>query len=88
MRTRTKIVNSKIIKTTLGDYHRALETLHHIYFVNFDESDENASVKMFNRNREIVSDNYFAYQAFMEDIENKQYTWMSEKLKECLDKSK
>jgi hypothetical protein len=63
-----------------------METLHHIYFVNFDESDENNSVKMFNRNREIVSDNYFAYQAFIEDIENEQYTWMSEKLKENLDK--
>ena len=86
MRTRTKIVNSKVIKTVLGDYHRALETLHHIYFVNYEEGDENASVKMFNRNREIVSDNYFAYQAFMEDIENEQYTWMSEKLKENLDK--
>jgi hypothetical protein len=88
MRQRIILVNSKIIKTVLGDYHRALETLHHIYFVNFDESDENGSVKMFNRNREIVSDNYFAYQAFMEDIENKQYTWMSEKLKESLEMSK
>jgi len=86
MRQRTILVNSKIIKTVLGDYHRAMETLHHIYFVNFDESDENNSVKMFNRNREIVSDNYFAYQAFIEDIENEQYTWMSEKLKENLDK--
>jgi hypothetical protein len=83
MRQRTILVNSKIIKTVLGDYHRAMETPNHIYFVNFDE---NNSVKMFNRNREIVSDNYFAYQAFMEDIENEQYTWMSEKLKENLDK--
>jgi hypothetical protein len=86
MRQRTILVNSKVIKTVLGDYHRALETLHHIYFVNYEEGDENASVKMFNRNREIVSDNYFAYQAFMEDIETKQYTWVSEKLKENLDK--
>ena len=85
---RTKLTNSKVITTALGKYYRALETEHHIYFVNFDESDENASVKMFNRNREIVSDNYFAYQAFMEDIENKRYTWMSEKLKECLEMSK
>lgn len=87
MRTRTKIVNSKVIKTVLGDYHRALETLHHIYFVNYEEGDENASVKMLNRNREIVSDNYFAHSAFMEDIENKKYSWMSEKLKECLEMS-
>jgi hypothetical protein len=86
MRQRTILVNSKVIKTVLGDYHRALETLHHIYFVNYEEGDENASVKMFNRNREIVSDNYFACQAFMEDIENEQYTWMSEKLKENLEK--
>lgn len=52
--------------------------------MNFDESDENASVKMFDRNRAIVSDNHFAYSALMEDIEDKKYTWMSEKLKENL----
>jgi len=85
---RTKLTNSKVITTALGKYYRAMETLHHIYFVNFDESDENASVKMFNRNREIVSDNYFAHGAFMEDVENKRYTWMSEKLKESLEMSK
>ena len=86
MRQITILVNSKVIKTVLGDYHRAMETPNHIYFVLFEECDENNSVKMFNRNREIVSDNYFAYQAFMEDIETKQYTWVSEKLKENLDK--
>jgi hypothetical protein len=63
-----------------------METPNHIYFVLFEECDENNSVKMFNRTREIVSDNYFAYQAFMEDIETKKYTWVSEKLKENLDK--
>jgi hypothetical protein len=88
MRTRTRIVNSKVIKTELGYYHRALETLKHIYFVNYEEGDENASVKMFDRNRDIVSDNYFAHGSLMEDIENKMYTWMSEKLKESLVKSK
>lgn len=81
----TRLTNSKIIKTALGDYHRAMETKYHIYFVNFDESDENASVKMFDRNRAIVSDNHFAYSAFMEDIENKKFRWMSEKLKKCLE---
>ena len=79
-----KIKNSKIIKTPLGNYCRALETQSHIYFVNYTESDENASVKMYNRSRELVSDNYFAYGALMEDIEKENYIWMSEKLKKNL----
>lgn len=79
-----KIKNSKLIKTPLGNYSRALETNDHIYFVNYTESDENASVKMYNRNREIVSNNYFAYGALMEDLENKNYVWISERLKKNL----
>ena len=61
----TKLTNSRLIKTNLGTYYRALETKEFIYFVNFEESDENAAVKMFNRKRELVSDNYFAYESFM-----------------------
>jgi hypothetical protein len=79
-----KLVNSKLIKTNLGTYFRSLETREFIFFVNFEESDENASVKMFNKKRELISDNYFAYEAFMEamEVENEhKIWWISDKLK-------
>ena len=87
----TKLTNSRLIKTNLGTYYRALETKEFIYFVNFEESDENAAVKMFNRKRELVSDNYFAYESFMEATAKKnshKVWWMSEKLKEHMNGKK
>ena len=78
---------SRYIKTALGTYVRALDTNEFIFFVNFDESDENASVKMFNRKRELISDNYFAYEAFMEALRPKNKSKvisMSEKLKQLI----
>ena len=78
-----KLSNQRYIKTVLGTYDRLLDTKNHIYYVNLDECDENACVKMFNRKRELVSDNYFAYQSFMDDIEDTScHTWMSDKLKQ------
>ena len=51
-----------------------------------DESDENASVKMFNREGEIISDNYHAYSHFIELIEGKNYTKITPRLKKIADK--
>ena len=81
---------SKVIKTILGDYHRALETKDFIFFVNFEESDENASVKMFDRKLQLISDNYFACEALTEELEGKRknVTWMSKKMVESLESSK
>lgn len=80
-----KLSNQKIINTILGKYFRVLETDKHIYFVNLEESDENASVKMFGRTRELISDNYFAYEAFMEDLNKANYTWIAPKLVEHME---
>jgi len=77
--------NRGIIKTSLGEYHRALETLNHIYYVNFEEGDENGSVKMFTRKMELVSDNYFAYVGLMEDIESGLYSWASPRMKKNIE---
>ena len=85
---------SRVIQTSLGTYHRALETKDFIFFVNFEESDENASVKMFDRNRNLISDNYFASEALFEEVQKDRYrrkakkAWMSKKMKDCLVKSK
>lgn len=73
-----RLSNKRIIKDVLGSYHRALETLKHIYFINYDESDEYRSVKMFNRKMELVSDNNFAYESLLEDVEE-GYVWISPK---------
>ncbi len=72
-----KLSNKRIIDTPIGKYWRSLETPQHIYFVNLTESDENASVKMYTRARTLVSDNYFAYEAFFEDLAKANYTWIS-----------
>lgn len=79
-----KLSNNKVIETPLGKYFRALETPQHIYFVNYDESDENGAIKMYNRKRELVSDNYFAFEAFTEDLRKANYNWMDAKLKQHL----
>lgn len=80
-----KLSNKRIVTSTLGNYLRAMETKDHIYFVNADESDEGAAVKMYNRKRELICDNCFAYGAFLEDYESGEFTWIAEKVKESLE---
>lgn len=80
--------NKRIIKNRYGTYERALETDNHIYFLNFDESDENRQVLMFDRKMNLICDNYFGFGALFEDIESKSYTWIINKLKEYLENPK
>ncbi len=72
--------NNKIV-TSLGTYHRALETPTHIYFVNHEEGDENGCCKMYDRKMNLVSDNYFAYVGLTEDLTSGEYNWISKELK-------
>lgn len=67
----------KQFKTIIGTYYNAVETPEFNYFVNYKESDENASVIMFNKQGEVISDNYFAYSSLFETLENKTYTRIS-----------
>jgi hypothetical protein len=76
------IKKNKSIKTSLGTYHRALETSQHIYYVNFLEGDENGCCIMYDRKMTLVSDNYFAYVGLTEDLTNGTYSWISPKMKE------
>jgi hypothetical protein len=80
--------NRGIIKTTLGEYHRALETLTHIFYVNYEECDENGQVKMFDRKHNLVSDNYFAFTALDEVLETGRYSWISPRLKKVWEEHK
>ena len=72
--------------TTLGRYYRALETKEFVYYVNYQEGDENASVIMYRKRgagMELVSDNYFAYGDMFEVLEDKTYTHISRTLLNC-----
>ena len=73
-----KLSNQRVLVCKNGNFHRALETLNHIYFINYDESDEYHCVKMFNRKMELVSDNYFAYESLLEDVKE-GYVWIAPK---------
>ena len=76
-----------IINTALGEYHRAVEGTH-IFFVNYEESDENAQVIMFDRKRNLVSDNYFAFAELTRVLEEEEYSWISPKLKKIWEENK
>lgn len=74
----------KTITNCLGIYYRALETEQHVYFVNFHEGDENGAVKMYKKeknNLSLHSNNYFAYVGMEEDLTEKNYTWISKRMK-------
>jgi hypothetical protein len=80
--------NQKIINSPLGIFHRALETKDFVYFVKYDESDENGSTKMYRKVQgglELISDNYFASSSLIDDVINKDYTWASPSMKKNID---
>ena len=76
-----KLSNKRVIKNSLGEYHRALETLNHIYFVNYDEGDNNSNVLMYDRKMVLVSNNHFAGVGLEEDLKSGEYVWIAPKLK-------
>lgn len=76
--------NQKTCTNCLGTYYRAMETEMFVYFVNFEESDENGQIKMYRKEKdqlELVSDNYFAFVGIMEDLQEGNETWMSPRMK-------
>jgi phosphohistidine phosphatase SixA len=83
-----KLNKKNIIVTGIGIYHRAIETATNIYFVCFEESDENVNVKMYDRKMKLVCDNIHAHNSLFELLETGKYSWMSKKMKENLEMSK
>ena len=75
---------TKRIINCLGRYHRALETKDFIYFVNFQEGDENGCVMMYRKKEmELASDNYFAYGSMFELLteQEKEITYISRSMR-------
>lgn len=71
--------------TWLGTYWRGLETKDFVYYVNYQEGDENACVHMYRKkNMELVSNNYFAYNDMFEVLTEGKYTYISPTMKKNL----
>jgi hypothetical protein len=76
----------KSITNWNGRYPRAMETDTFVFFVKFDEGDDNANTFMYRKNEkenklELVSDNYFASVGLQEALQEGSETWMSPQMK-------
>lgn len=79
--TKLESVDQVTIETEFQEFKRAVESEDFIYFVDYEEGDENAQTYMFRKtDLELVSNNYFATQDMWEVLENKEFTWMAEEM--------
>ena len=77
-------LGQKSITNWNGRYPRAMETDTFVFFVKFDEGDENGNTFMYRKEAdhlELVSDNYFAHVGIMEEFQEGNETWMSPQMK-------
>lgn len=65
IREAIKMLNGYIGK----DFVIGTVTRKYIFACNYREGDENNNVKMYNAEGRLISDNYFAYEALMEEID-------------------
>lgn len=73
---------TKLICSWNGRFWRGVETEDFIYFCNYQEGDDNGSVKMYRKNGlELVSDNYHAANDLVDVILKKKYTYLSSSMK-------
>ncbi len=72
--------DQKTITDFNGVFYRAMETEFFIYFVNFNEGDDNGNTKMFKKESlELIGDNYFCNQSLFEDYARGEHTWLSKR---------
>ena len=77
-------LTQKSITNWNGRYPRAMETDTFVFFVNFNEGDENGNTFMYRKEEDhlsLVSDNYFANVGLMEAFQEGSETWMSPLMK-------
>jgi hypothetical protein len=77
-----------VLKTNRGEYHRAIENLGQIYFVNYSEDDKRFRVKLFNRKRDLISEDEFANSEMVRVMTERGYSWVSDRMKEFWQKNK
>ena len=64
-----------------GDiFTKAVITENFVYYVNFEEGDDNGNTKMFDKNMKLVSDNYFATNDLYEVAMEGTYLWAHENM--------
>lgn len=77
-----KLQKTKTIKGSL--YRLSLITEDFYFYSNYREGDENGNTLMYNRiTDKLISDNYFAYAALEDILEDGNYLWISQYLKRC-----
>jgi hypothetical protein len=66
-----------------SNFKKAAETEDFVYYVDEEEGDENANTIMIRKSDgSVASDNYFANEAYFEDILENNFTWENPELKE------
>lgn len=65
------------ITTTLGTYHRAMETTTNIFFINFDEKNIDMCCKTFDRKMKLVSETNLGYNTYLTALKTGGYSWLS-----------
>lgn len=65
-----------------GRFHRALITKNFVFYVNFQEGDENSSCEMYNRDMELISNNYFASVGLFDELATGKWEYISHTMKE------
>lgn len=79
---RLVLQKTKAIRGSL--YRLSLITEDFYFYSNYQEGDENKNTLMYNRQTDLlISDNYFAYGALEEILEENKYVWVSKYLKKC-----
>ena len=77
-------LGQKSITNWNGRYPRVLETENAVFFVKFDEGDDNGNTFMYRKEQdhlELVSDNYFASVGLQQALQEGAETWMSPSMK-------
>src|SRR6202012_988013 len=65
-----------------GTFYRGAETPDFIYYVNYQEGDDNGNTILYRKeDLSLASDNYFASNALFEDIEENEITFLSRPMK-------
>lgn len=65
----------KFLSRWNGRFHRALITKEFVFFVNFQEGDENGCCEMYNRAMELISNNYFAHVGLTDELAKGVDNW-------------
>lgn len=69
------------ITTNGGKYWKVLVTKDFVFYVNYQESDENGAVLMYKRDMTLVSDNYFASVGLNEALDEGKWEYISPTMK-------